>query len=174
MSVTSETYWPGKRTRRISRTINQRSIERTVHSTGGATITHLLYRVRSSMLLSNCRHSKPACRRALFHTDFRHFRQLAFYEKRFPCFRAVCQLIKAGVKKATGKNGLHPWHSYDGGNLFNLRVVADLPKEVQGQADLVGCISLVITNVFHRNTEAYSGFVLPAVGDKALCPGVVS
>ena len=57
---------------------------------------------------------------------------------------------------------------------LSLRVVADLPKEVQWQAYLMGCISLVFTNVFHRNTEADNRFVLSAVGDKALGPGVVS
>ena len=58
--------------------------------------------------------------------------------------------------------------------LFNLRIGTDLPKKVQGQTNLMGCISLVFANIFHRNTEADSGFVLPAVGDKALGSCVVS
>ena len=38
----------------------------------------------------------------------------------------------------------------------------------------MGCISLAFTKVFHRNTEAYNGFVLPVVDDKAPGPGAVS
>lgn len=45
-----------------------------------------------------------------------------------------------------------------------LRIVANHPKKVQEQTDLMNCISLI----FHRNTEVNSGFVLPAVGNKVL------
>lgn len=38
----------------------------------------------------------------------------------------------------------------------------------------MGCISLIFAYVFQRNAEAKSWLILPAVGDKALGPGVVS
>ena len=56
----------------------------------------------------------------------------------------------------------------------NTIIPVNFPKKVEGQADLMGCISLIFAYVFQRNAKAKSWFILPAVGDKALGPGVVS